>query len=234
MSWFHPQVRGVNGRIVKLKDRLLPIFASDGVHRHLYPASVVPFRIRKYEPSDRDSVLRLYDSNAPGRFPEGHRPCFERFPLDCDDELFVAVHPTEGVIACGGVSSNGPGVHTLCSGLVSPQFQGERIGSTLTLVRLAFATRTEGVNSSRVYVVHKSLTFYERFGYRVCDKWLGEDQREYPVCVLNYLSSIRGSIEGVLAKRGHRIPRSIPLKSSKAVASGTSDVSAEVTGNRVQ
>ncbi len=224
--WLAPAVHRTFGRIMKLKDRLLRIFASDDVHRQLYPAPVVPFRIRKYGPSDRDAVLRLYDSNAPGRFPVGHRPCFERFLFDCDDELFVAVHPTEGVIACGGVSSNGPGVHTLCYGLVSPRFQGERIGSTMTLARLAFATRTEGVNSSRVYVVHKSLKFYERFGYRVSGKWLGEDQSEYPFAVLEYLSEIRGSIEGVLAKRGHRIPRSIPLKSSKVVEAGASDVSA--------
>lgn len=194
-------------RMLKFTDRFNRFFAPDCVQRELYPAPQVKFSIRKYLPKDREAVLALHDINGPGRFPEGHRPIFEDFLTTCGNKLFVAENVDAGVIACGGVTSEGPQVNTLCYGMVSPAFQGKRIGSTMALARLQFATRTTGVNFSVIYALDKSMPFYERFGYQRCDKWIGEDGREYPTGVLQYNSETMREVGRILSRRGHVIDR---------------------------
>ncbi len=219
---------------MKLSDRLRRWNAPNAIHRQLYPAPAIEMTFRRYRQRDRDAVLELHDSNAPGRFPENHRPTFEKH-LDSDPHSFFVAESRGGeVVACGGVSSVGDQVNILSYGLVSPKRQGCGIGSALTLARLAFATRVESHHFSLIFAVPKSLGFYRRFGYTECGEWDGEDGKKYPIAVLDYPHEVFGPIGARLEKRGLWIDQSLPLAENEDLEAVIEEDLLGVYGVRVE
>jgi GNAT superfamily N-acetyltransferase len=201
---------------LKIQSRLERLFAPTAIHRQLYPGPEGSLRLRQYGEADRDGVVRIYRANAPGRFPAGHQPEFERYIDGAPQSLFVAeLKGREGVVACGGVMAVSDVVHTLCYGMVSPEHQGRGIGSTLALARLVFATRKAGTHFSFIFAVPRSIGFYRRFGYReAATKWRGPDGGDNPIAMLSYTSAVASSIERILGRRGHCIDASIGIDPS--------------------
>ncbi len=195
-----------------LRHRLQRFFAPNSLHRQLHPPPALAISFRPYCESDRTTVLDLHDQNAPARFPEGHRPKFEKFIDSPDKTLLVVESDQAGVVACCGITAIGDNVHVLCYGLVAREFQGMRIGATMTLARLCFATRNEGMHCSLIYAVPKSMGYYRRFGYAQTQMWQGEDGKQYPAGALAYNSRLLKPIADALRKRGHLIDPSLPLK----------------------
>lgn len=198
-------------------DRIKGSRADNEIERQLWPAAKFRFYIRAYEAKDREALLHLYDANAPDRFPEGSRPDFEKF-LDTEEKsLFVVENPQLRLLACGGVAAINPLVHILCFGLVDPEFQGQRIGTTLTLARLVFATRTSGTHCSIISAVSKSMSFYQRFGYERASTWKAPDDAEHPIGLLAYDPRVMDPIRTVLKRRGFLIDPTLPLCEEKQV-----------------
>lgn len=196
---------------MKLLDHLKRFSAPNLVHRQLYPPPGIEVRLRPYREEDWGTVLDIHDQNAPGRFPEGHRPHFERFINSSPTSFFVVEAAHVGVVACCGVSAVAENVHILCYGLVSPRYQGMRIGAMMTLARLCFATRTTGIHFSVILTIPKSIGYYQRFGYRQSGQWKADDGKLYPLGTLCYDSKILKPIAETLKRRGHYIDPSLPL-----------------------
>ena len=196
---------------MNLFDYLNRILSPNDIYRQLYPASSIRFSFRNYQSKDREAVLAIYDSNAPERFPVGHRPHFEEFLNDCDNKYFIAESPEHGVIASGGAYATGERTHTLCYGMVAPQFHGNGIGSALTLARLIFGTRGAGPHFSFIYALNESLSFYNRFGFSKVGKWTDENGKEHPLAVIGYEANVLAPIKKVLDKRNHLLDNTLPL-----------------------
>jgi GNAT superfamily N-acetyltransferase len=201
---------------MNLLHRLEILFAPNQIHQQLYPPPSIAFRFRRYQASDRGSALDLYDQNAVDRFPEGNGPVFERYLDSVPESFFVAEAKRGGVIACGGVTSVGECVHTLCYGLVDRRFQGLGVGAAITLARLAFATRTPGEHFSFIYAVPKSMGYYQRFGFSETQTWMGVDGKNYPVGILGYNSQVFKPIAAVLRRRGHLIDPSLAIEQDES------------------
>lgn len=202
---------------MKLIHRLARFLAPNSIHQQLYPPPSVEFRIRPYEERDRQALIECYELNAPNRFPPGHRPVFDAF-LDSDHRsFFVAESSTAGAIAFGGVVATSEQTHTLCYGLVFPKYQGCGVGATMALARMAFATRSRAANFSVILAVHKSIGYYQRFGFKVVGQWKGCDQVKYPIGLLAYPAWWMDRIGGVLRKRGHLIDPTLPLQEDEKV-----------------
>ncbi|MDH3975435.1 MAG: GNAT family N-acetyltransferase [Deltaproteobacteria bacterium] len=155
--------------------------------------------------------MRIYKENAPDRFPKGHLPSFEEY-LDKDPlSFFVAQTPDNEIIACGGVTDIGLKFHILCYGMVDPAFQNCRVGSTMVLARMAFATRYSGDHTSIIYSVPRSIGFFERFGYKEVNKWTDEEGHSYPIAANRYSREIFDPIKRILDKRGHLITPDLPI-----------------------
>jgi predicted GNAT family N-acyltransferase len=195
-----------------LIDQFRRLFARNGVERQLYPAPTISFRFRLYQPADREAVLKLHDLNAAGRFPTSGRIQFEQY-LDGNPASHFIVETRHGdIAACCGVVDIGNFVHNLCFGLIAPAFQGCRIGSTMTLARICFASREPGTHFATIHAVPKSIGFYRRFGFQPFGDWLKEDGIAYPSGILSYSSSILGRIESALKERGHFISPTMPVE----------------------
>lgn len=197
---------------MNIVDRLLRLAAPNGLHAALYPRPAVDFRFRPYDDRrDRGRVVDLHDSNAPDRFPENHRPKFEAY-LDSGPVSFFVAETAQGkVIACGGIGAVGDRVNIPCYGLVAREHQGMGVGSASILARLAFATRTPGLNCSVIFAVPKSVGFYRRLGYAEWTRWDGGDGQTYPAAALTYYDSALIPIRQRLKKRNLLIDPTWPL-----------------------
>lgn len=196
---------------MRFSDRLRRFFASNAIERQLYPAPEIRFTLRQYRPEDRPAVLAIHDANATGRFPGNARSLFEEFLDQHISSFFVAVGTGDEVLACCGVMSASERFHTLCFGLIHPQHQGKRIGSTLTLARLVYASRAVDTHFAAIYAVPDSIRFYERFGFSVKGEWLREGERSFPFAILGYDQSVIRRLHRVLSARGHLIDSAIPV-----------------------
>lgn len=180
-------------------------FLSNCIHKNLYPEPTLSFSIREYQESDRIEVLEIYNKNAKDRFPENHFKKFEEFLDNQEKSYYVVELPTNQVIASGGLINFGSNLHALCYGLVHPDYQGQRVGSTLTLARLVLASKNNGINISLIHSVPKSIKFYEKFGYAYKFDWFEEKGVKYPSAVLIYGHMATIPISAILKKRGHQI-----------------------------
>ncbi len=193
--------------------RIRRFLAPNPLYRQLFPSTPLKLKIRGFSANeDTDSLLRIHDLNAPNRFPENHRPIFEKALHEQHESFFVAELDDGTVAGCGGVLTIKENVNVLYYGIIHPDFQGFRIGSSLTLARLSFATRTSGQQFSVIYAVSKSVPFYARFGFSEAQKWIGDDGNQYPLGVLSYDSSWFRAIDKVLAKRGLLLDKSKPIE----------------------
>lgn len=181
-------------------------------HPSQCPLPRVPIRLRRYREEDREAVLAIYDANAPDRFPQGHRPTFEKFlevaahlHLTAPFEFLVVEEADSGeVIACGGASADREQpVNQLSYGLVAPDFQGHGIGATLLFARLVAVTTRPEMNFSYIFSVPKSIGYFLRFGFELYDEWTGEDGKRNPVAVLPYTLQSLASMVELLGERGH-------------------------------
>lgn len=192
---------------------LYRLFARSTAEKRLYPPPKVDFLIRPYELADRERILRIYDQNAPRRFPKNTKFEFENYIDSLPSSFFVAESKTHGIVGCGGISGLKNNIHTLCYGLVAPEHQSKRVGTTLALARIVAAAKTPETHYSLIYAVEKSIRFYEKIGYESVGIWHSEtDGREFPIGVFIYHTDTLTRIRKTLQARGHLIDHSIPIQ----------------------
>ncbi|HSP78705.1 MAG TPA: GNAT family N-acetyltransferase [Myxococcaceae bacterium] len=120
-------------------------------------------RLRPYRPSDRETCLRLFESNVPASFTAEERADFAGF-LDALPGPYLVVEEDSGrAVACGGLATRDQSA-VLCWGMVDALRQREGIGRVLLRVRLAQACLLPGVTRVEMNTSNETAPFFEREG----------------------------------------------------------------------
>ena len=126
-------------------------------------------RFREFLPNDREACLRIYRENAPSLFPDGVLPLFENF-IARQDYFKLVCCKGDDIAAVGGIGVI-PGLMALQAwlvfGLVAPSYQGQGIGTTLLLARLAALPVPSRPTRLLLSNVAGSVGFFARFGFRL-------------------------------------------------------------------
>jgi GNAT superfamily N-acetyltransferase len=176
------------------------------MERMLYPPLRLPVMFRVYEDRDFDDLLKIYELNAPGRFPEGSHEIFVNYLRSGQKGIFVG--ELNGKAICtGGLIQNGEDIYTLCYGLIHPEYQGQRIGSTMALLRLAATGRKESWEFvyTMIYAVPASIPFYQQFGFSDAGQWQCRDGKSYPSAMVVYQVNVAKRLTAELTQRGWKI-----------------------------
>ncbi len=180
--------------------------AVSGLDRELDPPLRLPVKFRPYEKRDFDPLMEVYKLNAPGRFPPDNEMEFAEYLQTLDKGLVVGELKGK-TICCGGLIRMGTGIYTFCYGLIHPQYQRQRIGSTLTLLRVA-ATRGDQlgtINYALINAVPTSMPFYRRFDFTEYGTWTAKDGETYPSACMLYYVDMAHRIDSILRWRRIKI-----------------------------
>jgi N-acetylglutamate synthase-like GNAT family acetyltransferase len=123
---------------------------------------------RPYRPADREACLRLFDLNCPASFAPNERTDFERF-LDDAVEKYELCLTDDQVVGAYGLYPDGPDRLAVRWIMVSPQAQGQGIGSAMMTRIVATLRQSDGV-TLRIAASHKSAPFFAKFGARERDR----------------------------------------------------------------
>lgn len=185
--------------------------ARNKLEEQLFPRLKLPVVFRGYAPKDRESCLRIYDENQPGRFPATDRNVFSDYLQGSEKCLIVAESESE-VIGFSGITLHGENVATLCYGILSPRVQRQRIGATLTLLRISLIPPSSEGDLEMIHAVDQSLPIYRRFGFEQTGRWESSDLTEHPSAGLYIPPFTHDRIRITLRKRGTTIVNAPVLK----------------------
>jgi predicted N-acetyltransferase YhbS len=206
------------GILSRLKVELQRGFlARTPLETHLFPPLSLPIVFRPYRDEDFDSCISIYRKNEPGRFPEGHAPAFEKF-LRSNPKTCIVAELESKVIACASMTCEAPDLAMLLYGLVDPQYQGSRIGSTLTLLRLAQLPPGPTKILVLICAVNASMPFYRRFGFKQYGEWkAAEDGKDHPAAVLSLSHWELQRLKEALERRRMRVAGKLTLYPSQNI-----------------
>ncbi len=177
--------------------------ARSGLDRELEPPLRLPVLFRTYESRDFDSLMDIYRLNAPGRFPAGDEARFAAFLQAGPDGIIVG--ELEGKpVCCAVLELSGKNIFTFCYNLIHPDYQGQRLGTTLTLLRVAatgVGNKPGVVHHALVFTVPAAMSYYQRFDFKEYGTWTSSDGQEHPAAVLAYDTQLTWDIAGVLKWR---------------------------------
>lgn len=134
----------------------------------------MPFKIRRYRPTDRKAVLAAFRSNVPDHFPASEE-AWLRSALDEPDGPFFVVVEADAVVAFGGYElSSFYSLGTLVFGLVRADRHGTGIGRALLHYRLLhMAGRKLRPRYVTVDTHPHTAGFFERCGFVEIARWPG-------------------------------------------------------------
>ena len=182
------------------------LFAQTSLEYQLLPEPKLDFRLREYCERDFQSVIDIYNLNAPDRFPVGDFDRFVAYLKKSQKTYFVAESVHHGIVGAGGIVALAENIHVLCYGLIHPSHQNKRVGSTLVTARILAATKNDGVHFSVIFAVPKSIGYYNKFGYVQGGHWKTNAGTDFPSGVIYYHSSTLVRIRKILKNRGHLLP----------------------------
>ena len=120
--------------------------------------------IRSYRDGDFESahrVIREIGTERLGRDLRSWDKCF----MDLNGFMWVAIVDDE-VVGFGGLSLPSDDFIFLHTDLIAPRFQGQGLGTVLTLTRFA-ALADDPIQGIGVVATEHSSSFYNRFGFKV-------------------------------------------------------------------
>ncbi|CAH0995708.1 hypothetical protein EMA8858_01833 [Emticicia aquatica] len=124
-------------------------------------------QIRKYQHSDRKSIIDLLRQNTPTYFAPSEESDLNDF-LDNHLENYFVVEVENEVLACGGFNtSEDEKIIRISWDIVHPQFQGKGLGSKLIKFRIQ---KIKEIKNIEIIVVRTSqlvYQFYEKFGFEL-------------------------------------------------------------------
>src|ERR1041385_1885443 len=189
------------------------IHSQTSLEAHLYPPLKLNVLFRPYEKRDFDACLDIYRKNEPGRFPEGYSSVFTRY-LEEDQKSLIIAELNSRVVGYGGVNIMGPNVASLCYGIVDPEFQGQRIGATLVLLRIAQLTADRDGVYVLIFAVDASILIYNQFGFAERGRWKTEDGKDHPLGILHVSQPTLKRVKSALKRRGVEVQGNLVLGSS--------------------
>lgn len=197
------------------------IFARTSLEAQLYPPLAIKVSFRVYEPRDFEACLAIYRKNEPDRFPVGHVNKFTRY-LEHNPKSFIVAEYDSRVVGYGGMNLLAPDIAVLCYGIVDPEFQGQRIGTTLVLLRTAQLPAAPDGAYFLIFAVNASIPIYQRFGFLEKARWKTEDGAQHPLGLLHVAADPLNRVKSALIQRGVRIRGNLVLHYAE-------NISAEIT-----
>jgi len=143
--------------------------------------------------------MALYRLNAPAHFPAGDEARFAAFLHAVPNGIIVGELAGKPV-CCAGLERSGKNIFTFCYNLIHPDYQGQRLGTTLTHLRVAasgIGNKAGVVHHAIVFTVSASQSFYHRLGFVDYGTWKASDGQEHPAAVLAYDTQLTWDIAGV-------------------------------------
>jgi ribosomal protein S18 acetylase RimI-like enzyme len=156
------------------------------------------WKIRPYDPQDREACLKIFDSNLPEAFKPDERADFEAF-LEKNPEEYLVVEADGGELAaCGGygVAPEGDAA-TLCWGMVDTKQQGQGVGRLLLMSRLSALAKIPPMRLVRLDTSQQSVEFFMVKGfrtYRITQDYYGPKLNRYEMFLLLDDENIRKSL----------------------------------------
>ena len=193
------------------------VLSRTPLEAQLYPPLQKPVLFRVYEPRDFETCVTIYAKNEPGRFPSGYAGKFVEY-LKKDTKAFIVAECDSRVVGYGGMNLLAPNVATLCCGIVDPEFQRQRIGAALVLLRIAQLPSDPCGAFCLIFAVDTSMPIYRRFGFIEKTKWKMEDGKEYPLGTLHVPSFALDRVKSGLKRRGLSIKGNLVLHPSREVS----------------
>ena len=121
--------------------------------------------IRPYTPSDKPTVLGLFQLNTPRYFHPSEKEGFSNY-LDNEREGFFVVEVDDRILGCGGVNYHGP-IGMLSWGIIHPEHHGKGIGTLLTNHRISILRSNPEVEEIVVRTSQHTYGFYLKQGFKV-------------------------------------------------------------------
>jgi ribosomal protein S18 acetylase RimI-like enzyme len=193
------------------------VFARTSLEAQLYPPLHRNVLFRVYEPRDFETCVAIYRKNEAGRFPFGHGAKFVEY-LKKDAKAFVVAECDSRVVGYGGINLMAPNVATLCYGIVDPEFQGQRIGTALILLRIAQLPSDPRGAFFLIFSVDASMPIYRRFGFEEKTRWKAEDGKDYPAGLLHVPTVALDRVKSALNRRGLSIKGNLVLHPSRELS----------------
>lgn len=176
------------------------------LHPATWEGRLKPLTIRRTTAADVPQCLEIYRLNEPGRFPEAMIDVYEKFLASKDSYHLVAER--EGrIVGTGGMHYiQRRDVAIFCYGMVRPGEQGKSIGTALLLARLSLLHSKLPASLVLISALDSSISFYQRFGFRVKDSWRDKHGKDHPVGKLTILNSEVLECRKLLAAHGIVVP----------------------------
>lgn len=191
------------------------ISATNSLEAQLFPPLRLPVKFRPYVPADFDECVAIYQKNEPGRFPEGQIATFKKY-LNREQKALIIAELDSKVVGYGGLKLHPPRAAVLCYGIVDPSFQGRRIGTTLTLLRMSLLPPYPGDLVVLIFAVDASMPFYEGFGFSKIGNWTVDQNRQFPAGALRVSRQTLSYIRQTLQKRGIKVEGNLVLEASES------------------
>ena len=183
-------------------------FARTSLEAQLYPPLERKVTFRPYQPEDFECCLAIYRKNEPGRFPADVLDQFGEYLKD-QGNAFIVAELESRVVGFGGLTLAGENVGVLVFGMLKPEFQCQRIGSTLIMLRLLqIPAGVHGV-FALILAVEASIPIYRRFGFIDRGSWKSKDGAKHPFAILRVSPGSLKRIKRILDQRGIKLEGTI-------------------------
>lgn len=123
--------------------------------------------IRRYQSSDMQACLHIFDGNTPRFFSLVEREDFKNFLVnDAVVWDYLVIEDNGSIVACGGhnVDKDAKSA-SFCWGMVANNLHSTGLGKMLTIARLETASALGSVTSVRLDTSQHTQGFYARFGF---------------------------------------------------------------------
>jgi predicted N-acetyltransferase YhbS len=191
--------------------------AHTSLEAQLYPPLAMDVKFRPYDPNDFESCLAIYVKNESGRFPHGQRQKFERY-LRKEKKTLIIAERKSRVVGYGGIDVVAPNVAFLCYGIIEPEFQGQRIGSTLTLLRIAQLESQPSGAFVFIRAVDASMPVYRQFGFIENARWKADDGTDHPAAFLHIPVNSLERVKSKLRRRNLTVQGKFVLHTSEVLS----------------
>jgi predicted N-acetyltransferase YhbS len=187
--------------------------AYSSIEAQLYPPLELPVRFRTFAPADREACLSIYRQNQTGRFPPDACKKFEAL-LEKEPRNLIVAELDSRVIGYGGIHLLRPEVAVLFYGIVAPEYQLQRVGATLVLLRLAQLPDQPTGYFVFIFAVEASMSAYYRFGFIRKSGWLDDTGKQHPIGLLRVSDPSLAKIRSTFRRRRIRLEGTLSLQPS--------------------
>ena len=170
----------------------------------------LPLHFRPYCDKDHDSCIAVYRENEL-YFPRGDIAEFAK-SLRTAQRNFIVATLDDKVVGFGGIDVWAPEVALFCWGMVSPRYQGRRIGTTLFLLRIAQLSCPPSGLYVVIFALDYSMRFYARFGFEEVAEWKSSDGCVYPVGLMHVSEASFQKLKAALTIRGIHLDGNLVLR----------------------